>query len=218
MPESQEKRDNLVSGIIVATVSTACGAATLSVYFGSLVFAEVQHERDGYATIAAFGIFRSLVILGVLTNVSDKMSNRSMLLISSAAATLSCFLIAGMYATDQSFGWKVIALASMGGSHALGLGPASWPYMAEVLGTDVRSKGVSLMVLISRFSIGVTMVMLPTAFDIIGTAGVYAVFGCMNVFGYFLLYHYVQDFQGLTLEEAHAADSSPKLSAGTLQK
>merc|ERR1719327_2654018 len=84
--------------------------------------------------------------------------------------------------------------------HSLGLGPGSYVYVAEVLDTRIRSKGISMGLFITRLMSGVAMTGFPVMEEMIGIDGIFTILAAVNMGTLAFLLLLVPETRGISLE------------------
>mmetsp|Transcript_16482 Transcript_16482/g.41496 ORF Transcript_16482/g.41496 Transcript_16482/m.41496 type:complete len:121 (+) Transcript_16482:1-363(+) len=100
--------------------------------------------------------------------------------------------------------YKFLPILAFNLVYSFGLGPVSSIYPAEIMPSDIRSKGVSLGSMVGRGLSGTINIMFPVAMDAIGLAGIFACFAAVNSVGLAFVFLCAPESKGHSLEEMHA--------------
>merc|ERR1719188_67868 len=84
--------------------------------------------------------------------------------------------------------------------HSLGLGPGCYVYVAEALDTRIRSKGISVGLLITRLFSGVAMTGFPVLEEMIGIDGIFTILAAVNMGAFTFLFLFVPETRNISLE------------------
>jgi MFS family permease len=142
----------------------------------------------------------NLVMTLVAMAVIDRVGRKALLLIGSVTFVLSHSLAAWVFYTHAQ-GWVVIA-AMMGvvGSHAYSQGAVVWVMIGELLPNAVRASGSAIVC----FLVWVLCAGVSWSFPVVAKAsGAYAFgfFALMMVLQFFLVWKYLPETKGISLEE-----------------
>eukprot|EP00448_Togula_jolla_P021385 CAMPEP_0170580042 /NCGR_PEP_ID=MMETSP0224-20130122/6301_1 /TAXON_ID=285029 /ORGANISM="Togula jolla, Strain CCCM 725" /LENGTH=391 /DNA_ID=CAMNT_0010903097 /DNA_START=278 /DNA_END=1453 /DNA_ORIENTATION=+ len=200
-PADPRKRNALLSGIIVALLNAGSGGTIITTYLATFLDKEYGEGDHGLGIVVIFGIIRAVTVLFCLAFISDRWGRREMLLMSSIGTTIASAILMWAYSTGAAFvPYKFIGVCAIGVSHSMGLGPAAWPYMSEVCSTDVRSKSVSVMILLARMWAGLSIMSVPAILHSFDISGLFAYLLAFNFLGFLGMYLYVQETRGRSLE------------------
>lgn len=204
-------RNMLLIGIALAVLQQWTGINTLFNYAGDV------YRNAGYG---ANQIFLDIVITGTInllfTIISmllvDRVGRRILMLLGCLGIASSNILCAFAY----HGGWPAAAILSFTlaaiACYALTLAPITWVLIAEIFPNRVRSHGVSAAVSalwIASFLLTYTF---PALNATLGTGGVFLGYGTICLLGSVLVWRFVPETKGRTLEQIGAAISKPRSS------
>lgn len=202
-PQGEWHRQAILASVGVTFISALSAIAPMTVYMGS-IFSHELPEKESFLLSAVMGFMRVAVISVTLTYVLDSMGRRPLLLISNGGVVLSLLALAFLYWIQApALPMKVMALFVYLMSYSVGLAAIPFVYSAEVLPTELRSKGVSFGIFVSRISAGCITYSFPQAQETFGSAYVFGGLAIVNAAGFVFLWCCAPETVGVSLEEMH---------------
>jgi len=202
----RQVRGMLLAGISVGVGATLCGYIPMITY-SSIVFSTSMSDEAAFKGTAIMGAFKLIVVLGMMT-VLERAGRRMMLLMSATVCGISCAWLAYAFATGAGPFMQIVGFALFMGGFSLGLGPVTFVYISEVFTTKWRAKGMATSLFISR-SIGVASALVfPWAIEGIGVSNSFWVLAVLNMVVFLLIWNFVYETLGTSLEDVGAPASS----------
>lgn len=87
---------------------------------------------------------------------------------------------------------------------AIGLGPGFWLLAAEIFPLEVRSLGMGIATLANWGSNLAVSLTFPMLLHSLGGSGVFLLYACFSVMGWFFVKRFIPETKGKTLEEIEA--------------
>jgi len=203
-PKGTWRRQSLRVAVFIMALSLTGGIGTTTVYMGTIFATDVNlHEAAKMASIV--GGLRIVVQTVSSFVLVDLWGRRPLMLVTLAGATLALGATAIAYwAQAAMMPYKFLPFLAFNLVHSFGLAPVAWIYPAEIMPSDLRSKGVSLGTMVARGLSGTINIMFPVAMDAIGLAGIFACFAAVNSVGLAFVFLCAPESKGHSLEEMHA--------------
>mmetsp|Transcript_32727 Transcript_32727/g.92248 ORF Transcript_32727/g.92248 Transcript_32727/m.92248 type:complete len:492 (-) Transcript_32727:217-1692(-) len=203
-PKGTWRRQSLRVAVFIMALSLICGIGTTTVYMGTIFATDVNLHEAAKMTSIVGGL--RIVVQTVSSFVLvDLWGRRPLMLVTLAGATLALGATAFAYwAQAAMMPYKFLPFLAFNLVYSFGLGPVSFIYPAEIMPSDLRSKGVSLGTMVGRGLCGTINIMFPMAMDAIGLAGIFACFAAVNSVGLAFVFLCAPESKGHSLEEMHA--------------
>lgn len=130
----------------------------------------------------------------------DKIGRKQLLLIGSVTFIISHSLAVYVFATEAQ-GWIVlVALMGVVGSHAYSQGAVVWVVINEVLPNSIRAVGASVCIFFLWSLAAAISWIFPIVVESSGSI-IFVFFGLMMLLQYVLVYKYLPETKGVSLEE-----------------
>jgi len=199
-PRTRGDRNSMVAGLGVMFFQLGTGIPLIAVYVGHILTAEMS-LRQALLCTTLMGTMRVAGLFVSIFFLLDHVGRRPLLLLSSCGMAVCMTALAVLYSVEGFyFAAKIAALSGFGICHALGLGPGTYVYVAEVLDTRIRSKGISLGLFFTRILVGVLMTLFPLLEEGIGMDGIFTMLSLVNAAAIGFLYCCVQETKNMSLE------------------
>lgn len=192
-------RRRFLVGMLVSFVQILCGIVGVAIY-SSLFLKKELGARAAFVGTVLMGSAKVVVNLGVVL-ILEKVGRRPLLVSSILGCTVASFWLYGAF----DFNWSAYML--IGGfmlfmaSHSIGLGPVFFAYVAEIFPTRIRGKAFGLCLGISRLGAVICTLFYPVLAELLGVAGLFFWQGVLNTIFSLLLWVYVRETHGRSLEE-----------------
>eukprot|EP00444_Apocalathium_aciculiferum_P036727 CAMPEP_0183483984 /NCGR_PEP_ID=MMETSP0370-20130417/178691_1 /TAXON_ID=268820 /ORGANISM="Peridinium aciculiferum, Strain PAER-2" /LENGTH=742 /DNA_ID=CAMNT_0025677269 /DNA_START=102 /DNA_END=2332 /DNA_ORIENTATION=- len=179
-PKGTWRRQSLRVAVFIMALSLTGGIGTTTVYMGTIFATDVNlHEAAKMTSIV--GGMRIVVQTVSSFVLVDLWGRRPLMLVTLAGATLALGATAFAYGAQAAMmPYKFLPFLAFNLVHSFGLAPVAWIYPAEIMPSDLRSKGVSLGTMVGRGLCGAINIMFPVAMDAIGLAGIFACFAAVG--------------------------------------
>mmetsp|Transcript_107132 Transcript_107132/g.308247 ORF Transcript_107132/g.308247 Transcript_107132/m.308247 type:complete len:466 (-) Transcript_107132:172-1569(-) len=202
-PKGAWRRRALVASVGMTVISMLSGVAVVTVYMGQILAEEVP-ARQGFLLTALLAVIRVAVIAYVVFWMMDIAGRRFLSLVSCGGVAVALAAMALAYQMHAKvMPWKFCAFLCYYVAYSIGLAAVPFVYSTEALPTDMRSKGVSLGILVARISAGVVTWCFPLAKDAFGIHAVFAALALVNFGSLVFLWLCAPETAGISLEEVH---------------
>ena len=154
----------------------------------------------------------------LLSLVVDRVGRRPLLIASAAASALVLGALAALFACGAETGGAALALLCLDcAAFSLGLGPATWVVIPEILPLRLRASGVTLAAAANRLLSGAVALSALSIADGVGYVGLFALYALLAVATTLFYALCVPDASGLSLEAASAAQAgaAPRAAAAS---
>ncbi len=170
------------------------------IYYTADIFRMAGADKTGALMQSVIVGLTNLVMTIVAMGVIDRVGRKSLLLIGSVTFVMSHLLAAWVFRTHAQ-GWIVIAaLMGIVGSHAYSQGAVVWVIINELLPNAIRAAGsAAITFLLWLLDIAVTWSFPPLAAR--SGASVFVFFAAMMVLQFFMVWKYLPETKGVSLEE-----------------
>jgi len=201
-------RRMLLAGVVVGVAQVGCGYLPIA-YYSSTVLKSTMSEQAAFMATTVMGIVKLTMALVTLA-VLEKVGRRPMLLASASICGLSCVWLAHAFASDVGGFGQALGFAVFMAGFSLGLGPITFVYISEVFATRWRGKAMAFTLFTSRI-VGCTSTMLfPLLIVRIGISTCFWLMALANVLLVGLIYTFVFETHGRSLETMQELFASPK--------
>lgn len=180
---------------------------------GVLFYAPTLYERAGVAetkqdqfTLTVTMGLVKVIFIGVSMAVLDSVGRRPLLIFGCLGTALSLVMV-GLGSHRE---WDIGVLAVIGtfayvAFFSIGFGPVCWLYASELFPSTLRSKGMSLCVLLNRAGASlVNLLFLPTSNLLGGQAALFSLYAAITAVITVVAYFTAIETKGKTLEEISA--------------
>mmetsp|Transcript_32007 Transcript_32007/g.91880 ORF Transcript_32007/g.91880 Transcript_32007/m.91880 type:complete len:589 (+) Transcript_32007:76-1842(+) len=199
-PDDPAAWRSLVAGVGVMSLQMLSGNSVVVVY-PTTIFAEEMGVNAANLFSVLMSISRLLTTVPILFMI-DTVGRRRLLLCSLGGMTLACILIGVFFSAGTSaLPWKVCTFLLFSVFYCVGAGPVAWVYTGEVMDTSVRSKGMSLAVVIARVYGGCLLLAYPSISSRIGIGSFFMILAVFNFVGWSFIMLSVPETKGTPLEE-----------------
>lgn len=193
----------LLVGIFLSIFQQITGINAV-IYYASKIFQMAGYASASSATLVTIGIGIINVLATVFSVwVMDRKGRRWLLLTGIGGMIISL----GMIATAFLTGWTSIdllaplSLMAYISFFAIGLGPVTWVFLAEIYPLELRGRAMSIAMFInwlSNYLISLTFLKLVA---IVGIGTTFALYGFISLIAYFFVRSFIPETKGKTLEE-----------------
>ena len=137
----------------------------------------------------------------------DKIGRRPLMMASAISLMASTFLLSVAFYASWPPLLIVLLLCSVMASFSLGLGPFSFLVASECLGLSERATGMTLCAATNRLTSGTVALTAVTLYQILGSGGLFTLYGVIGVMSLPFYYNAVPETTGQSLEELAKARS-----------
>lgn len=199
-PRDRGQRNALVAGLGVMIAQIVTGIPVVALYLGTILSRDMPN-REAFLVSSLLGCTRVVALAVSIFCLLDNVGRRPLFLTSITGMTVCMGVLSGLFAHQRAaLGLKISAFASFGMFYALGMGPATYVYVAEAFESRVRSKGISVGLGITRLMSSVAMTVFPVLEDMIGLVGIFFLLFWVNVAAAGFLFLFVPETKNITLE------------------
>lgn len=198
-PSDPLARRRMGIGLLVSFVQILCGVLGVAVY-SSLFLKKEMGARAAFMGTMLMGTAKVLVALTVVLIV-ERAGRRPLLLASILGCTLASFWLYGAFGFSWGPLMLILGFILFMASHSLGLGPIFFVYVAEIFPTRIRGKAFGVCLGISRLGSVCTTLFYPVLADHLTVAGLFLGQGVVNFIFSILLWAFVRETHGHSLEE-----------------
>lgn len=182
------------------------GGITVATTFSTMMLTGMgMTERGAINATVVIGILKMMAIVVSAFVLMDRWGRRPLLILSGASMCASSVLMAFVCSQGLGTTWAVIGIILFSAGFSVGIGPATFVYIAEIFGTRVRSKGVSVSLFMSRFVGFFYALLIPVALEVYGVTGIWVFLIFMNVITTVFFIMCCPETKGLTLEQMSSA-------------
>ncbi|MCX6923774.1 MAG: MFS transporter, partial [Verrucomicrobia bacterium] len=172
-------------------------------YYSSDIFRMAGADKAGALMQSVIIGFTNLAMTILAMALIDRVGRKALLLVGSVTFVMSHVLAAWVFATHAQ-GWIVmVALMGVVGTHAYSQGAVVWVIINELLPNAVRASGSAVVTcLVWVLCLGVSW-SFPVVVGKSGSGGAYAFgfFALMMVLQFFLVWKFLPETKGVSLEE-----------------
>lgn len=189
----------LIAGSCVAVAQMACGQLVVLCYSSWML---AMHTTPAIAFRATFflGVVRVVAVLCSLVFI-EQVGRKTLLLTSTCIIALAWVLLTYAALVSWPPAVQVLGFAIFSAGYEFGQGPVMLLYISEIFPTEVRAKGISLCLVLSRIvAVAWTYAFLPMV-GTVGEAGTYLVLLLISIFFVFLITIYVVETRDCLLEK-----------------
>lgn len=194
-------RPAALAGIGCALLQMLGGISVITAYSSYLFM------RSGMSSLAStrwtlvMGVVKTGTIVVAAFLLMDRWGRRPLLMLSAALCVAASGVVLAARHLALGVPWMVGGFTLFSLGFSMGLGPASYAYIAEVFDNDMRGKGVSAALFTSRIVAATYITILPLAWDRIGIMGIFSWMMVVNLFAGGYVYVFCPETKGLRLEE-----------------
>merc|ERR550514_16146 len=200
--EDPVSRRRMFVGMLVSFVQICCGVVGVALY-SSLFLKEAMGAKAAFLGTVLMGLVKVLVCVVVVV-ILEKTGRRPLLVWSCAGCCLGAFWISGAFAYSWGPTLLIGGFMVFMASHSIGLGPVFFAYVAEIFPTKIRGKAFGLCLGISRLGAVLGALLYPVLSELLGVAGLFLAQAVLNLVFTALLWVFVRETQGRSLEEMEA--------------
>lgn len=201
-PQGKWRRRSTFAGIGVLAAQQLCGISMLSAYIASILSAELP-PRQAFFLTGLLGCLRIATTLISITTLLDVVGRRPVMATSLGGMAISMAALTVLYVHEALLPWRLLFLACFFVFFSLGMGPVPYVYCGEVLPTELRSKGISLAIVIARVLGSAMLLIYPLARDRLHLYVVFAALALLNTGTLAVVLAMAPETMGEPLEEMH---------------
>jgi len=201
-PASKWRRQALVAACGAMTSQMFTGINVVMVYL-SVIFADDFTEEQALRLSFAVGCLRVCVLAVTIFYILDMLGRRPLMLSSLAGCGVACTSLTLCYAFEAASVLKVLFIVLFSLSFTAGMGPVPFVYTAEVIPTDMRSKGMGLAVFIARIGGGLITLVFPVLRQRLGLGICFGFLALANSACFLFVWCLAPESMGRSLEEMH---------------
>ncbi len=191
----------LFLGIALAVFQQITGINTI-MYYAPKIFANVGHSNDSalLQTIAIGGTNFIFTIVAMI--FIDRFGRKLLIFIGSLGMTLMLAGLSLLYFTNQTSGILVlIFILGYIAFYAASLGPAVWVVISEIFPNRLRSKGMSVAVVILWIACTIVTIVFPVMLQKLNGGTTFLIFALICLINLLYVWRYVPETKGKSLEE-----------------
>jgi MFS transporter, SP family, arabinose:H+ symporter len=169
-------------------------------------YAPMIFEKSGAGTQAAFmsavfvGLVNLLFTIGAIW-LMDKVGRRPLLIAGAAGMTVShAALTIAAYSGHFEGTIVLAAILLFIASFAVSVGPGYWIVVSEILPNRVRGLAISIIQGLTSLASLVVVLLFPWELKMLGSAGTFLVYGLVTAFTVLLVYFFIPETKGKSLE------------------
>jgi sugar porter (SP) family MFS transporter len=198
-------RRPLALAIALAVFQQVTGINTI-LYYGSLLFVErVPGQTDSAALLASVGIgVMNLVCTVVAMGLVDRSGRRPLLLLATSGMGVSLCALAAAIGFGASGGVILGVILVYVACFSTGLGPGVWIVMSEIFPTRVRGRAMSIATVSLWLACLLITATFLTLMNTLTPAGAFLVYAAMCAAAFVLVFRWIPETKGRTLEEIEA--------------
>jgi sugar porter (SP) family MFS transporter len=199
-------RRPLLVGTMVVTLQQVTGQPTV-LYYAQRIFLDagfsVSNSKVSDLVIGAAKLAATLVSVGLV----DRLGRRTLLFIGTSMMLVALLALAVSFSNgDSSMNGAVVITALMVyvSGYQVGFGPMTWLLISELFPLHSRSRAISLCVIVNfALNLLITLTNAPLQ-EAIGQCALFSFFATMCALSLALMYVFVPETKGKTLEEIEA--------------
>lgn len=191
----------IMLGIMLAIFQQITGINTI-MYYAPKIFAQVGQSNSNalLQTIAIGGTNLLFTIVAML--FIDKFGRKFILLMGSLGMTIMLAGLSLLYFLHQTSGMLVLVfILGYIAFFAVSLGPAVWVVISEIFPNRLRSKGMSVAVVILWIACTIVTIIFPVMLKILNGGTTFLVFAIICLINLIYVWWYVPETKGKSLEE-----------------
>ena len=194
-------RPLLFIGIILAVFQQITGINTI-MYYAPKIFANVGQSND-IALLQTIAIGATNVIFTLLAmSLIDRFGRKLLILVGSAGMMLMLFGLSALYFLKLTTGILVLVfILGYIAFFSASLGPAVWVIIAELFPNRLRSKGMSVAVMLLWMACILVTITFPMMLERLSGGITFLIFALICLANLFYIWKYVPETKGKTLEE-----------------
>lgn len=185
--------------LIIAAFNQLDGINAI-LYYSADIFRMAGFNTSDALVQSVWVGFANLVMTVIGMLLIDKIGRKKLLIIGSVTFVLSHSLAAYVFATEAQ-GWIVlVALIGAVGSHAYSQGAVVWVVINEILPNEIRAIGASVCIFFLWSLAAIISWIFPVVAESSG-ASVFGFFGVMMALQLILVYKFLPETKGISLED-----------------
>lgn len=187
-------------GVFLAVFQQWCG---INVIFN---YAQEVFQAAGYEVgNLMFGIVITGVVNLVFTFVAiftvDRIGRRPLMLMGSAGLAVIYAVLGTAYFLQSTGIHMLILIVTAIACYAMSLAPITWVVISEIFPNRIRGAAMSVAVFALWVACAVLANRFPAMNDALGAHGAFWLFGAISVLGFMVIYRYLPETKGKSLED-----------------
>lgn len=193
----------LTAGVLAGIAQQVVGIDAIGPYQTFILNDSGVTDRYNQALILlGCEVLKCIITFGS-SRVTDTWGRRPLAFISITGIVVSLFLLAIDFhlSSGATSALSIVGIFCYMGSFAAGMGPISWLVPSEVFTTPIRAKGTSITTFLNR---GVSAIMAFSFLALqkaVSMSGVFLILICLSIVMAALIYHFVPETMGESLED-----------------
>ncbi len=199
-------RRPLMLAIGLAVFQQVTGINTI-IYYGSLLFVEkVPGQTDSAALLANVGIgVVNLICTVVAMSLVDRAGRRPLLLLATSGMGVALCALAGAIGLGASGAVILGVILVYVACFSTGLGPGAWIVLSEIFPTRVRGRAMSIATVSLWLACLLITATFLTLMNALSPAGTFLVYAAMCAAAFVLVFRWIPETKGRTLEEIESS-------------
>jgi SP family galactose:H+ symporter-like MFS transporter len=193
----------LLIGLFLSTFQQITGINTV-IYYAPKIFQTAGFASATGAILATLSIgMINVFATGVASWLLDKVGRRLLLLLGTAGMALSLgFLAFAFFIASPLIGKiSVICLMCYVAAFAIGLGPATWVVISEIYPMEIRGKAMTVATFANWFFNYLVSLTFLSLIKSLGAQGTFCIYALLSAVTFWLVFSYLPETKGKTLEE-----------------
>lgn len=189
--------------VSLAILQQVTGINTV-LFYGSIIFKEQVGTRGESSAIFAnvlVGVVNFLVTI-VAMQVIDRAGRRALLMLSSGVMAGCQIALGAAFLLNPVPAWVVLtAMLFCVAAFAIGLGPGFWVLLAEIFPTRIRGRAMSIATICLWTACTLLTMTYLTLVKVLSATGAFFIYAGMCFLTLFIVWRWVPETKGRTLEE-----------------
>lgn len=199
---SPQIRKPLAVALALAILQQITGINTV-LYYGAEIFSQ-QMRQQASSAIGANVIIGLVNLLGTILAIMwlDRIGRRPLLLWTSAGMAVSLLALSLLFAVGRaSVLLTMVTIEAYVGCFAIGLGPVTWVYIAEIFPSTIRGRAASVATVALWIACLLVTVTFLSLLQVAGPAGAFLLYAVLSALTWLFVYRCLPETRGKTLEE-----------------
>mmetsp|Transcript_9427 Transcript_9427/g.17097 ORF Transcript_9427/g.17097 Transcript_9427/m.17097 type:complete len:460 (+) Transcript_9427:120-1499(+) len=198
-PSTSQEARLLRTSMAVMAIQMLCGISWLGISTVRILDTDMTLAHAMVAQMV-FGVVRLAGSIVALLLVEEA-GRRMLLLASTLAMTVGFIVLTCTYFAEAALVLKVVFLSLIAAGYELGVGPIAYVYTAEILPTELRSKGFAMALAISRLISAAEQMIFPAVAEQLGNGICMLTLALITLASYVYVYMACPETQGIELED-----------------
>ncbi len=189
--------------VSLAILQQVTGINTV-LFYGSIIFKEqvgTHSESSAIFANVVVGAVNFLVTI-VAMGIIDKVGRRALLMLSSGVMAGCQIALGAAFLVHPVPAWLVLtAMLFCVAAFAIGLGPGFWVLLSEIFPTRIRGRAMSIATICLWAACTLLTMTFLTLVKVLSATGAFFIYAGMCVVTFFIVWRWVPETKGRTLEE-----------------